>query len=62
MQKLLGGGAVQKSGNWWNPLEPAGDATTAAWGLEQEADRESGSGGRRQEDLDAPAAAAGETD
>ena len=56
------GGAVQKSGNWRNPLEPAGDATTAACGLEQEADGESGSGGRRQEDLDVPAAAAGETD
>lgn len=47
MQKLLGGGAVQKSGNWQNLLEPAGDATTAACGMEEEADGESGSGGRR---------------
>ena len=47
MQKLLGGGAVQKSGNWQNLLEPAEEATAAARGLEEGADSESGSGGRR---------------
>lgn len=44
-----------------NLLEPAGDATTAACGLEEEVDGESGVVGEEGRKVSMPAAAAGET-